>query len=253
MPDATSRGATHAIGAALIAAIAAGDTQLVQSMLAPSVNVTPGGAVPAHAAAALLVERGARQELLTAIAAADRLAHLVRSTDHDEWFEGLNVFTVVDGRVIGVMHLASAANGAPESATPPSPPRPPAPTDDAGHAANIALVRRFYADTFGNGNAAALDELVTEHYLQHNPWVGPGRAGLARLIAMTGAAPMDGLGAGGVFCEGDHVVHISKLPLGDGFFLVDLFRVDGTMLAEHWDFTPLGMPLPMPPGADLPG
>jgi predicted SnoaL-like aldol condensation-catalyzing enzyme len=230
-------------------AVAEGDATTATQLLAPTVTIVPGGVLSARTAAEAIIERGGRHELLTAVASQARVAHLVGSTDGAERFEGLNVFRVADGAISGVMQLASAANGAPAAATPTTQRR--APVHDAARAveANIALVRRFYAETFGNGNVAALDELVAEGYIQHNPWIGQGRAGLAKLIELTGAAPMEGLGSGGAFGEGDFVVHLSQLPFGDDFHLVDLFRVEGGVLAEHWDFTPIGMPLPMPPGA----
>jgi predicted SnoaL-like aldol condensation-catalyzing enzyme len=253
MSDPTPIDAARSAALELAAAAGAADVARVAALLAPSVAMTPGGAMAAHEAAALLVDRGRHRKVLTAVASHDRVALLVQSTEPDEWFEGLDIIAIDAGRVVGVMQLASAANGVPESATPPSPVRSPSGVDTGGLDANIALVQRFYIDTFGRGDVAALDELVTEDYLQHNPWVGPGRAGLAKLIAMTGAAPMEGLGNGGIFGEGDHVVHISKLPFGDEFILADLFRVEGSMLAEHWDFTPLGTALPIPPGAELGG
>ncbi len=37
---------------------------------------------------------------------------------------------------------------------------------------NIAVSRRLVEDAFGNGNLALLDELCTEHYVDHDPLQG---------------------------------------------------------------------------------
>jgi predicted SnoaL-like aldol condensation-catalyzing enzyme len=42
------------------------------------------------------------------------------------------------------------------------------------------------------------------------------------------------------------VINVSELPIAPEFFLVDLFRIDGGVLVEHWDFTPIGTTLGLP-------
>jgi predicted SnoaL-like aldol condensation-catalyzing enzyme len=182
----------------------------------------------------------------------DRAAILhTELTADGERFEGLDVLSMDDTGIVEIAQYGSAANGTAADATPVSISRTAATPEPAAEAAAIALVKRFYQEVFGLSDPAAVDRLVTQDYIQHNPWIGQGRAGLRALVERSGPAPMDGLGAGGCFAAADFVVHISHLPVGDGFTLVDLFRVEGSLLAEHWDFTPLGTTLPAPPGADL--
>ena len=55
--------------------------------------------------------------------------------------------------------------------------------------ANKAVVRRFYAE-MDAGNLEAMDELVAEDYIDHNPppfpGVGQGRAGLKQVLRSSG-------------------------------------------------------------------
>jgi predicted SnoaL-like aldol condensation-catalyzing enzyme len=228
--------------------LAGGATADVAALLSPDVVVEPAPADDSPGAAHHLVALSSGHRVLTTVASDERVAVLWARGDGPGREEGMDVLTIRDGVVSHVLQLASASNGAPAGTTPQSIERSPS-GSVADAAANIELVRAFYREVFGLGDAGALDRLVAIDYVQHNPWVGQGREGLARLLSITGPAPLDGLGAGGVFAEGDHVVHISKLPFGDGLVLVDMFRAAGGMLVEHWDFTPLGMPLPMPPGS----
>jgi predicted SnoaL-like aldol condensation-catalyzing enzyme len=187
------------------------------------------------------------------VADGQRAALLSTYDDPDDptrRFEGLDVFTVEDGTIVEVLQLTSTANDAKDpSVLAPTVDMAVGGDDDARRTANLELVERFYTELFGNGDPTAPDRYVAESYLQHNPWIGVGRQGLRDIVETTGPAPLPGLGSLGRIAEGDFVVNLSKLPFGDGFVLVDLFRVEGGMLAEHWDFTPLGTSLPAPPGA----
>jgi predicted SnoaL-like aldol condensation-catalyzing enzyme len=162
-------------------------------------------------------------------------------------FEGLDVYTVTDSAITGLIQLTSTANSAIDLASrPPTETRPPATDDPDQTAANVALVGRFFAELFGNGDATAADRYVAENYLQHNPGVEPGRDGLKALVAATGPTSLDGLGSLGTIAQGEFVVNLSELPIAPDFLLVDLFRVDDGLLVEHWDFTPIGTTLQMP-------
>jgi predicted SnoaL-like aldol condensation-catalyzing enzyme len=190
-------------------------------------------------------------EVHTVIAQDDRVAVLFTRDDAAApggRFEGLDVYTVTDGLITGIIQLTSTANSASDpAALPPTPTRAPAPADQATIDANVALLTSFFTELFGNGDPTAADRYVAEGYLQHNPSVAPGREGLKALVAATGPTPLTGLGSLGTIAEGDFVVNVSELPVGPDFLLVDVFRVEDGLLAEHWDFTPLGTTLPAPP------
>jgi predicted SnoaL-like aldol condensation-catalyzing enzyme len=225
----------------LTAGSSVGDLLMADAVHRPS-GTSGGGAVAAE------LQRSSHPdcEVCTVIVGADR-AGIITTWDSPDGrrFESLDVLTMVDGLIVDIIQLDSTTNTASESATlPPTVVRAPSAsigsmTDDA-----IVLVQRFYAEVFGQGDPTAVDHLVSEAYIQHNPWIKQGRAGLRTLVERTGAAPMFGLGEGGVFGDGDFVVHLSVLPMGTDFFLVDVFRIAQGQLAEHWDFTPVGMALP---------
>jgi predicted SnoaL-like aldol condensation-catalyzing enzyme len=161
-------------------------------------------------------------------------------------FEGLDLYTVRDGVIVEQLELGSTANTAAADALPPTTTRSPAKAPPATLDANRKLVAEFYQEVFGKGDPMAVDRLVAEGYLQHNPGVAPGRAGLRALITSVGPTSLGGLGSGGAFAEGEFVINVSELPIAPEFFLVDLFRIDGGVLVEHWDFTPIGTTLGLP-------
>jgi predicted SnoaL-like aldol condensation-catalyzing enzyme len=208
-------------------------------------------ALASHVATHVAALQGRDTTEVLMVIIGDQQAAVIYSRFADgERFEGLDLLGLTDGGGVEVTAFASAANGTPPEATPPTLRRTSPGRDPTAEDAGIALVKRFYIEVFGQADQQAVDRLVTEGYIQHNPWIAQGRSGLRALVAAgPGPSPLDGLGAGGVFADGDMVVHVSHLPFGDGMTLVDVFRVEGDFLAEHWDFTPLGTTLPAPPGA----
>lgn len=116
--------------------------------------------------------------------------------------------------------------------------------------ANKRLVLRLIDEVFNRGLFDAADELVTVDYIQHNPAAPPGRAGL-KLFAqgLLAAFPDNHLEVVDLIAEGDRVVcRILGRGTHRGEFLgvpptgrvihgtsIDIFRVEGGLLAEHWD------------------
>lgn len=116
--------------------------------------------------------------------------------------------------------------------------------------ANKALVRRLFSEVFDAGRLEVADELVREDYIQHNPTVGPGRAGLKAFVSdLRRAFPDFRLEVTDLIAEGDRVVarvvgsgthrgeFVGLAPTGRTFSAaaIDIFRVEGGQLAEHWD------------------
>jgi predicted SnoaL-like aldol condensation-catalyzing enzyme len=105
-----------------------------------------------------------------------------------------------------------------------------------------SLVRGLSEDVFGQRNFGLLDRFWAAGYLQHNPFVGNGRAALAAVIDFI--AP-----AGSAYrvvraLAGDDLVVVcaqSTDPGGDprnefsGTAVCDLYRVNKLELVEHWD------------------
>ncbi|WP_216635558.1 nuclear transport factor 2 family protein [Croceicoccus bisphenolivorans] len=116
---------------------------------------------------------------------------------------------------------------------------------------NKALVARLFDDVlYGDGSSIDdLDAIVAEDYIQHNPKAGQGLAGVKawfhEIVPRPPGFGKERILATNYFAEGDLVVRqeISKIGL-----LIDVFRVEGGMLVEHWDAF-----RPVPGGVRLPG
>lgn len=140
---------------------------------------------------------------------------------------------------------------------------------------NKALVRRFYAE-IDSGNLAAMDELVAENYVNHNPAPFPGsplgRAGLKHAFEQFGRATPGRHVIEDQIAEGDLVVtrlrgvgkHEGEIfgipPSGNDLDVeaVAIHRIEKGQLVEHWSamdtaalLQQLGaIKLPMPPKQD---
>ena len=116
---------------------------------------------------------------------------------------------------------------------------------------NKALVRRFYEE-IDKGNLAAMDELVAENYLDHNPppfpGLSPGREGLKQAFRMFWEATPGYHRIEEQIAEGDKVVtrltcygqHAGDLPgaPATGHELkmtsITIHRIAGGKLVEKW-------------------
>jgi len=100
---------------------------------------------------------------------------------------------------------------------------------------NKALVLDAMTSLFQRHDASAVERLYAEDYAQHNPTIPQGRAALKALV--------EGLSAevfyepGLILAEGAFVaVHGRIRGWGPApTVVVDLFRIEGGKLAEHWD------------------
>lgn len=117
--------------------------------------------------------------------------------------------------------------------------------------ANKALVRRFYEE-IDKGNLAAMDELVAEDYLDHNPppfpGLRPGREGLKQSFRMFLEATPGHHRIEDQVAEGDKVVtrltsfgkHEGDLPgaprTGNDLEMtsITIHRIAGGKLVEKW-------------------
>jgi len=116
---------------------------------------------------------------------------------------------------------------------------------------NKALVRRFYAE-IDKGNLAAMDELVAENYIDHNPSPFPGlasgRAGLKQAFEIFWKATPGYHHIEEQIAEGDKVVtrmtsygkHEHDLPgapaTGNDLKItsITIHRIENGRLAEKW-------------------
>lgn len=113
-------------------------------------------------------------------------------------------------------------------------------SDIAATDKNKAIVSEFVEDVLVGGQADKLTQYVsTEKYLQHNPGVADGLDGLGaalKYFADNGLLMQyDKLHK--VLGEGNFVLAISegKFGPGDHVAYYDLFRLEDSLIVEHWD------------------
>ncbi|MEL6590409.1 MAG: nuclear transport factor 2 family protein [Bacteroidota bacterium] len=107
------------------------------------------------------------------------------------------------------------------------------------HANHKALVRRFYRDLIGAGDTGLAERLIAEDYIQHNPQVPTGRAGVLAAIAFLQKMPRkvpteDPIKR--MIADGPLVaVHLNVSFADTHQVVMDLFRIENEQLVEHWD------------------
>ena len=105
---------------------------------------------------------------------------------------------------------------------------------------NKQSVLSFYKQIVGQRKAKLIPEFVREDYLQHNPMVKQGRAGITDVVNYLKTLPPPPAGAKSPIIraiqEGDLVVtHLDIQFMGKRMAVIDLFKLKDGMLAEHWD------------------
>ena len=108
---------------------------------------------------------------------------------------------------------------------------------------NKALVKQFF-DAVEGRDKATVEKIVREDYIQHMPMIPSGRAAILHYIDMV--APK-GLGKmpqfARVIAEGDLVmVHFRREDPNGPVATMEIFRIQGGQIAEHWAVTE-----PIPP------
>ena len=100
---------------------------------------------------------------------------------------------------------------------------------------NKALVLEAMTRLFQRKDPLAVERLYAPDYIQHNPGIPPGREALAKLVARLPSALFYEPGL--VIAEGDYVAIHGRIrgwaPRPQ--IVIDIFRVEGGRLAEHWD------------------
>jgi predicted SnoaL-like aldol condensation-catalyzing enzyme len=122
-------------------------------------------------------------------------------------------------------------------------------TDTA--AKNREIVETFVNDVFVNHDLSRLDSYMKDDYIQHNPDVAQGKQGFVDFFEQTFRAIPDfkytlmKIVADGdlvmIYCttSGTHTggAWLEKQPTGNKLYfnVVDIFRMQDGMIAEHWD------------------
>ena len=101
---------------------------------------------------------------------------------------------------------------------------------------NKALVLEAFETLFNKRDYAAAERYWSSHYIQHSAHIEPGREGLFNLIKSI--PPTLKYEPGMIVAEGDFVtVHgrYSGIGLPVNWIVVDIVRIKGGVLVEHWD------------------
>jgi predicted SnoaL-like aldol condensation-catalyzing enzyme len=112
-------------------------------------------------------------------------------------------------------------------------------TDLNKTAENKELVKNFVNDVLLGKNPDKITEYIsTEKYLQHNPNVGDGLAGLGKALEDLAKAgmPMKYTSNHMILGEGNFVLSVSEGEfMNKHVAFYDLFRIENGKIVEHWD------------------
>jgi len=101
---------------------------------------------------------------------------------------------------------------------------------------NKALVLEALEAAFNKRDITAYERYWSPDYIQHSANIEKGREGLIKI--MTSTPPDMRYEPGLIVAEGDYVmVHgrYSNIGLPKNLVIVDIFRIENGILAEHWD------------------
>ena len=101
---------------------------------------------------------------------------------------------------------------------------------------NKEVVLKFYEEVFNGWDLTNLESYMREDYMQHNPIVEDGIEGFKKFANMF-LAEKPHMEIKKVFENEDHVAVFFKCTLENGMVnkVVDIYRLEGGKLAEHWD------------------
>ncbi len=105
--------------------------------------------------------------------------------------------------------------------------------------ANLKLVLDMFKAVLNPMDSSADDRFISHDYIQHNQSVTTGVASLkAFLDTIREQTPQAVHDLKRAFVDGDHVTvhyHVRRWPGDLGWAVIDIFRVEDGLIAEHWD------------------
>lgn len=108
-----------------------------------------------------------------------------------------------------------------------------------GESANLQLVLDMFEHVLNPMDSGAVERFISPDYIQHNQAAQPGREGLKSFLDMIRGQTPDAVhDVKRAFVDGDHVTvhyHVRRWPDDLGWAVMDIFRVEDGMIAEHWD------------------
>jgi len=104
---------------------------------------------------------------------------------------------------------------------------------------NLALVRGLFDEVLNPMDSGAVDRFIAPDYIQHNPTVEDGREPLKAFLDFIKVQSPEAVHeVKRMFADADHVIvhyHVRRWPDDKGFAVMDIFRIENGLIAEHWD------------------
>ena len=103
---------------------------------------------------------------------------------------------------------------------------------------NTQIVTAAYQRIFGDLDVSAVDDCMSQDFIQHNPTTPDGPEGVKQIVQMliSQGVPKQQLEFRHVIADGDTVVlHTRYEMAGKEWRFIDIYRVESGKLAEHWD------------------
>lgn len=105
--------------------------------------------------------------------------------------------------------------------------------------ANLRLVLDMFAHVLNPMDSSAVERFIAPGYMQHSQLAPPGRDALKAFLDMIRAETPEAVhDVKRAFVDGDHVTvhyHVRRHPDDLGWAVIDIFRVEDGLIAEHWD------------------
>ena len=105
--------------------------------------------------------------------------------------------------------------------------------------ANLALVVEMFENVLLPLDSSRVDDYISPGYIQHHQHVEPSREALKGFLDWARGQPGESSQElKRAFVDGDHVTlhyHVIRHAGDPGFAVIDIFRVEDGMVAEHWD------------------
>jgi predicted SnoaL-like aldol condensation-catalyzing enzyme len=104
---------------------------------------------------------------------------------------------------------------------------------------NLRIATEMYERVLFPFDASLVDRYIAPDYRQHSALAPDGRDALkAFLVQARADYPQARTEIKRSFADGDHVifhVHVVLEPETPGYAVADIFRLEGGLIAEHWD------------------
>jgi predicted SnoaL-like aldol condensation-catalyzing enzyme len=103
---------------------------------------------------------------------------------------------------------------------------------------NKQLVTTAYQRIFGDLDVHAVEEYMSQNFIQHNPTIADGPEGVKALVQMLASQNTlkQKIEFKHVATDGDIVFLHSRYEMaGKEWRFIDIYRVDDNKLVEHWD------------------